>query len=314
MGAEPGTVKMSRAAAWVLALSLACSSAHAKIVVLTIDLPLDQAAAAQPAKVGEHHSARIFYDDASVDPRTHVVRVLQMQHLDGSQWKPQTLDPDGMPMIDAWLDLKTKPYRYHYRAAQTMRGTPVIVEFDEVSRRFSIVLQKDLSVLISAPYAINDVPASGIDATSILRAPPAYIGLNLYVTLDQVAAGEGGQVGNVDRLRVIYDANAIDPITRRVNIINLQHFIGSSFNPLHPDARVMPTNDAWLDLSSTPYRLHYRAQVTHGKPIQIEIDENTRRLTIRGQQPHDSVLMSGTYGFDPTPVTGPEAMSAATLE
>jgi hypothetical protein len=254
-------------AAWAALLGLACGTAQARTVVLNIDLPLDQAAAGQPAKVGEHHSARIFYDDATVDSRTHVTRVLQMQHLDGNQWKPQTLDPNGMPMIDAWLDLGAKPYRYHYRAALTMQGTPVIVEFDDVSRRFSIVLQKDLSVLISAPYTVDSVPASGVDAASALRPPPAYIGLNLYVTLEQVAAGEGGQIGNV----------------------------------------------AWLDLSSAPYRLHYRAQVTHGKPMLIEIDENTRRLTIRDQHPPGAVLISGPYGFDSVPVTGPEAAAAAEI-
>jgi hypothetical protein len=82
-------------------------------------------------------------------------------------------------------------------------------------------------------------------------------------------------------------------------------------SPPHPDALVMPTNDAWLDLSSAPYRLHYRAQVTHGKPILIEIDENTRRLTIRDQHPSGAVLISGPYGFDSVPVTGPEAAAAA---
>jgi hypothetical protein len=311
MGTNLGIAGPTRAGALVSLLALAWS-AHARIVVLNIDLPLDQVAAGQRAKLNEHHSVRIFYDDATVDPKTHVVRVLQMQHLDGDQWKPKTLDPSAMPMIDAWLDLKSKPYRYHYRAALTMQGTPVIVDFDPMSRRFSIVLQKDLSVLISAPYTIDPAAAPDVDITSALRSPPAYIGLNLYVTLDQVAAGEGSQIGDVDSLRVIYDANAIDLVTKHVNIINLQHFIGGKFNPPHPDALVMPTNEAWLDLSTVPYRLHYRAQVTHGKPLVIEIDESSRRLTIRPQQPSGEVLVSGTYGFDPTPVIGPEAIAAAT--
>jgi hypothetical protein len=143
-------------------------------------------------------------------------------------------------------------------------------------------------------------------------AAPAYTMLNLYVTLDQVAEGERSKIGDVDRMRIIYDANAIDPATRRVRLINLQHFIGGAFNPPHPDPVMMPMSDAWLDLSSTPYRLHYRAAVTHGKPIVIEFDETARRLSIRSQQPSAQVLISGPYRIDPTPIAGPEAFAAAT--
>jgi hypothetical protein len=295
-----------------VALTFASLSCEARIVVLTIDLPLDQVANGQRAKVGDQNKARVFYDDATVDPRTHIVRVLQMQQLDGERWNPETLDPVAMPMIDAWLDLKAKPYRYHYRAALTLHGVPVIVEFDEKSRRFSILQQKNLSVVMSAPYRIGSETSLDSDAASVLRPPPAYVVLNMYVTLDQVAAGEASQIGDVDRMRVVYDASAIDPITKRVKIVNLQHFIGGAFNPPHPDALVMPTNDAWLDLNAAPYRLHYRAEVTHGKPILIEIDENTRRLSIGSQLQPGQVLISGTYGFDPTPVTGAEAIAAAT--
>jgi hypothetical protein len=141
---------------------------------------------------------------------------------------------------------------------------------------------------------------------------PAYAMLDLYVTLDQVAAGERSRVGDVDHMRVVYDASAIDPVTRRVTPINLQHFIGGAFQPPHPDPAMMPMNDAWLDLGSTPYRLHYRAAVTHGKPIVIEIDERARRLSIRSQQSPAQVLISGPYRIDPTPVTGAEAIAAAT--
>jgi hypothetical protein len=295
-----------------LALSLVSWSAEAKIVVLNIDLPLDQVALGESAHVGDHSKARVFYDDATVNPTTHIVRVLQMQQLDGDHWRPQTLDPIAMPMFDAWLDLGAKPYRYHYRAAVTVQGVPVIVEFDEKSRRFTVLLQKDLSVVMSAPCHIDPAAAVNVDAASILGPPPAYVILNMYVTLDQIAAGESSQIGDVDRMRVVYDANAIDPVSRRVKVINLQHFIGGAFNPPHPDATVMPMSDAWLDLRSVPYRLHYRAAVTHGKPVLIEVDEITRRLSIRSQQLPDQVLISGTYGFDPTPVTGPEAIAAAT--
>lgn len=142
--------------------------------------------------------------------------------------------------------------------------------------------------------------------------PPAYVMLNMYVTLDQVAAGEASRLGDVDRLRVVYDANAIDPITKRVPLINLQHFIGGAYTPSHPDPVMMPMTDAWLDLSVVPHRLHYRAEVTHGKPIVIQIDEKTQRLSIHPQAHPEQTLISGVYGFDPTPIVGPEARAAAT--
>jgi hypothetical protein len=149
-------------------------------------------------------------------------------------------------------------------------------------------------------------------ARSDAAAAPAYTLLNLYVTLDQVAEGERSKIGDVDRMRIIYDANAIDPATRHVRLINLQHFVGGAFNPPHPDPVMMPMTDAWLDLSSTPYRLHYRAAVTHGKPIVIEFDEIAQRLSIRSQQPPAEVLISGPYRIDPTPIAGPDAIAAAT--
>jgi hypothetical protein len=290
---------------WPLTLALVSLTAQAKIVVLNIDLPLDQG--------GDHNQARIFYDDATIDASRHVVRVLQMQWLEGGRWQPQTLDPVAMPMTDAWLHVTAKSYRYHYRAALTRQGLPVLVEFDEKAGRFAMLMQKDRSVVLSAPYQIAPASVTEAEVSAALRAPPAYVILNMYVTVDQVAAGEASHVGDVDRLRVVYDANAIDPDSKRVPLINLQHFIGGAFNPPHPDAVMMPTNDAWLDLNSAPYRLHYRAQVTHGKPIVIEIDEHTRRLSISSRQEPAGVLISGTYGFDPVALTGPEATAAATV-
>jgi hypothetical protein len=312
-----GAIALSRshrkaALASAVTLLFAAWTCDAKIVGLTIDLALDQVAVGQHAGLGEHEQLRVFYDDATVDPSTGIARVLQMQQLEGNRWAPETLDPVSMPIIDAWLDLRSKPYRYHYRAALVRQGVPVFVEFDERSRRYTLRSQENLAVLLSAPYVIDPVTVAGIDASAILRPPPAYVLLNMYVILDQVAAGENSQIGDVDRLRVVYDANAIDPVTKRVGVINLQHLIGGIFSPPHPDAVMMPTGDAWLDLSSAPYRLHYRAAVTHGKPILIDIDDNSRRLSIYPQQQPDQVLISGPYGFDPVALTGPEAIAAAT--
>jgi hypothetical protein len=172
--------------------------------------------------------------------------------------------------------------------------------------------ERGLALIASAALLFAMARSDAGTATTGKARPPAYAMLNLYVTLDQVAEGERSKIGDVDHMRVVYDANALDPLTRRVRLINLQHFTGGAFDPPHPDPVMMPMNDAWLDLGSTPYRLHYRAAVTHGKPIVIEFDETTQRLSIRSQQPPAPVLISGPYRFDPTPVAGPEAISAAT--
>jgi hypothetical protein len=131
---------------------------------------------------------------------------------------------------------------------------------------------------------------------------PAVTILNMEVTLDEAAPGQPGKVGDVDRLRIVYDANAVDPKTKRVKLLNLQHFTGGRYIPPAPDPAVMPTDDAWLDMEAIPYRLHYKASVVHGQPIIIEFDENTRRLTIHPQNNPTATLESGLYHIDPEPV------------
>jgi hypothetical protein len=134
--------------------------------------------------------------------------------------------------------------------------------------------------------------------------------LNMTVTLDEVAPGQPGKVGDVDRLRIVYDASAVDPATKQVKLLNLQHFTGGRYFPPAPDPTQMPTDDSWLDTSSTPYRLHYKASVTHGQAIIIEFDENSYRLTIHPQQDPTATLESGVYRIDPVRITGPEAIAA----
>jgi len=143
------------------------------------------------------------------------------------------------------------------------------------------------------------------------HAPPSAITmLNMTVTLDQVAPGQPGKVGDVDRLRVVYDAGAADPKTRRVRLLNLQHFTGGRYSPPAPDPAVMPMDDSCLDMSAIPYRLHYRASVVHGRPIIIDVDENTRRLTIHPQADPQATLISGPYAIDPAAIVGPYAVAA----
>jgi len=134
--------------------------------------------------------------------------------------------------------------------------------------------------------------------------------LNVLVTLDQVSPERGEAahttVGQIDRLRIAYDPAAVDPTTHRVPLVNFQHLVDGHYEPSKPDPVAMPMTDAWLDLSTKPYRMHLKAAVIHGSPILIEVDETTRRLTIRPQNDLHAVLISGPYQIDPTPtLTGP---------
>jgi hypothetical protein len=132
------------------------------------------------------------------------------------------------------------------------------------------------------------------------------------VSIDQVAEGEPGSVGGHDQLRLVYDRSEIDPKTHHVKLKNLQHLALGKYQPEHPDALFMPMDDAWLDLSAKPFALHYHASVTHGKPIIVDFDEHTRRLSIRSQADPSRILLGGAYRIDPKTTTGSEAIAAAT--
>lgn len=176
-------------------LVLSAVDARGAIVALDIDLPLDQVAAGRPFKPGDHHRARIFYDDSTIEPATHRVHVLHMQHWMGSVgWVPARLDATSMPMTDAWLDLSRKPYRYHYSSAVIEGGEPVLVDFDEQAQRLTIRLQSDRTVVLSAPYAIDPTPVAGIDTHAMFQRPPAYLIYDIDVAIDQVAPGERERV------------------------------------------------------------------------------------------------------------------------
>jgi len=141
---------------------------------------------------------------------------------------------------------------------------------------------------------------------------PDYAMFDMDVAIDTVATGEQATPGSHDKLRLVFDRSAVDPRTRRVPLVNLQHFVAGRYQPEHPDAVFMPMNDAWLDLSSQPYSLHFTANVLHGKPIRIEADEHTHRLTIHAQDQAQTVLLSGPYAVDPQVIGGAEAVDAAT--
>ncbi len=136
------------------------------------------------------------------------------------------------------------------------------------------------------------------------NAAPHTVALTMYVRLDQVEMGPSGaghgKVGDVDRIRLTYDANAVDPATRRAPLLSFQHLITGQHLPPRLDPAAMPVNDSWIDLSQAPYRVHFKASVVHGEPIVIEVDESTRRLTIHRPNNTTAVLISGPYWIDST--------------
>ncbi|MGC3979687.1 MAG: hypothetical protein QM808_00325 [Steroidobacteraceae bacterium] len=195
-----------------------------------------------------------------------------------------------------------------------MMNGPVIVQFDDKKQRMSILKQDDRSVLVSAPMVFDPKP---VDSVTLAVVPvPAITMLNMSVHIDKVSndpkRAAGTKVGDTDKVRLVYDANAVDARTQRVPLLNFQHFIGGSYMPASPDAKMMPVDDAWLDLSTKPYKVHFKAAVVHGLPIIIDADENARRLTIRSQGADSEVYLTGPYDIDPTPITGAEAIAAGT--
>jgi hypothetical protein len=125
------------------------------------------------------------------------------------------------------------------------------------------------------------------------------VSLIMLVTVEQIGSGAKAskheRVGDVDRIRLTYDAHTVDTATQHVKLLNFQHWLNGHYLPPAPDPVMMPVTDSWLDLSRRPYRLHLRAAVVHGTPLIIEADESTRRLTIHPQDDPTAVLMSGPY-------------------
>jgi hypothetical protein len=147
------------------------------------------------------------------------------------------------------------------------------------------------------------------------HAQHRFVALSMSVTLDAVGSPDGNSperhVGEVDHLRLVFDANALDPITKHVPLLNLQHLTPAGFDPPKPDPVRMPMDDAWLDLSELPYRVHFRAAVTHGEPILIEFDDEPRRLTIRSQGHPADVRLAGPYVIDPAQIHDSTIAAAA---
>jgi len=142
----------------------------------------------------------------------------------------------------------------------------------------------------------------GLGLRTAGHEPAHTVALTMFVTLDRVAAAPDGsrhsKVGDVDRIRLTYDARAVDPTTHRVKLLN---FMNGKYMPPRPDPVMMPVNDSWLDISQVPYRLHFKAAVVHGEAIVIVADEDTRRLTIYRQDDPAAVMISGAYTIERAP-------------
>ena len=125
------------------------------------------------------------------------------------------------------------------------------------------------------------------------------VALHMTVTLDTVgtaqAAGGRRKLGDIDELHLVFNAAVIDKQTKRVKLLNVQHLTLGEYQPVTPDPVAMPVTDAWLDMATVPYRLHFRAAVNHAARILIVANESSRRLTIHPQDRPLDVEISGPY-------------------
>jgi hypothetical protein len=141
----------------------------------------------------------------------------------------------------------------------------------------------------------------------VSSANAKIIALDIDIVLDQVSPEEPTmKVGMHHEARIYYDDSKIDPATHRVRALHQQHT--PMLIPKHLDPEAEPMTNAWLDLSAKPYRYHYAASPVDGGwpfPYAIFFDEKAMRMTIR-KQSDGSLLLSGLYTVNPTPITGPE--------
>jgi len=135
----------------------------AKTVSLDMDVELDQVAPedASMYRVGGHDLDRIAYDDATVDPVTHKVKITSLAHFILGRWMPTT------PTEASTLDLSTVPYKLDFVAAVN-HGRPLVVVFESATQRMAILALPDFHMLIAGKYVIGSKPIVGAAAA----APP----------------------------------------------------------------------------------------------------------------------------------------------
>jgi hypothetical protein len=134
-----------------------------RIVALDVEIILDQVAKEEKGmKAGQRHNARVFYDEAAVDPSSHRVALMHEQHT--PMLIPKHLNPAQMPMSNAWLDLSDKDIKYHFAAAPTVGFPfPYFILFDETTHRMTIRRQSDGKLLLAGPYLVKPEKITGTD-------------------------------------------------------------------------------------------------------------------------------------------------------
>ena len=153
--------------------------AHAEIVARMVVIHMDETGPTQTKMKGIVHTARIIYDDSMVDPVSHRVKILLQQHTD--RFLPAHPDEVLMPMGNAWLDLGSKPYRYHYAASPGLEcgpsgkpmGDAYTVVFDDKTERMTIRNQATGELILSGPYVVSDEVTRGpAIEDAVTKAPP----------------------------------------------------------------------------------------------------------------------------------------------
>ncbi|MFM2288595.1 MAG: hypothetical protein RL684_1738 [Pseudomonadota bacterium] len=300
-------------------LMLCSGSLAAKTVTLSMDVEIDKVAPEDAGmyRVGGHDLDRVTYDDATVDPVTHRVRVTSLSHYIAGHWM-------GTDPADAsTLDLGQKPYRLNF-VSSVNHGRLIVALFEGDTMRMAMLARPDFHMLIAGKYVINPAPlsdaevaappagAGGPDIMPMLHGPmPAgahhkVVALDVDILIDQVAADEKGMaIGQHHTARVFYDEGQVDPASHRVALLHEQHT--PFLIPRHLNPAQMPMSNAWLDLGTTPIGYHFAAAPTVGFPYPyfILFDEQTHRMTIR-RQSDGVVLLAGAYTVNATPITGPE--------
>src|SRR6202042_851643 len=160
---NPASVKLL-----LIASALACcgwaANAEAKIVYLDMDVELDQVAPedAKMYRVGGHDLDRIAYDDSTVDPVTHKVKITYLAHFIMGRWMPTT------PTDTSSLDLSSQPYKLDLIVAAE-HGQPLLVIFESANQRMAILARPDFHMLIAGEYTISAKPLTAAAAAE----PPA---------------------------------------------------------------------------------------------------------------------------------------------
>lgn len=151
---------------------------QARIVARMVSIKIDQTDKENAHWMGATHEARIFYDDAQIDPKTGRVKILHEQHT--PMLIPKFPDPVVMPVGNGWLDLRANPVLYHFAASPgpscLPNGKPMFtaytVLFDEHTQRMTIRNQLTGELELAGHYVVSPQIQSGPQIESVITAAP----------------------------------------------------------------------------------------------------------------------------------------------